>query len=189
METSTNAAHINDEFLAGLSFPAEGNSEGRIHEPPEDTSQEDVMHQIEQLAADEVSAFSPLSPERGKTNQWDPRLILDLAFAIDPLEEVLPRYGLSTREFDRLSKVPAFRKELALTLRDIRENGLTFTKKAKVQAESYLEVLDEIVHDNETPASVRLEAIRSTVKWGNLEPRDDKKDDTNATTVNVQINF
>jgi hypothetical protein len=123
------------------------------------------------------------------TNRWDPRLILDLAVAIDPLEDILQRYSLSQDEFDLLAKTQAFRRELAGTIRDARENGITFASKAKFQAESYLEVLDQIVHDATTPASTRLEAIRSTVRWGGLEPKEQKEDATTATQVNVQINF
>lgn len=123
-------------------------------------------------------------------NLWDPRLVLDLAVGVDGLPEILDRYGLSHAEFELLSQTQAFRRELALTTRDVRENGVPFASKARVQAEAYLEVLDRMVHDDTTPASVRLECIRSTVAWGRLEPEKDKKQDTtNATQINVSIAF
>lgn len=125
-----------------------------------------------------------------KVNRWDPRLILDLAVGIDSIDEILDRYSLSEAEFNRLSETQSFRRELAGTIRDVRENGVAFSSKAKVQAEVYLGVLDDMINDPETPASVRLEAIRSTVKWGKLEPREEKGDgQNNATQVNVNINF
>lgn len=133
-----------------------------------------------------------LSPPSCKEsiNKWDPRLILDLAIGVDGLNEILPRYGLSEREFNILSETSSFRRELALTMREVRENGIPFYSKAKVQAESYLEIIDDLVYNPETPASVRLEAIRSTVKWGKLEPTKEVKDDAlNATQINVNINF
>ena len=128
----------------------------------------------------------PLTP----TNQWDPRLILDLAVGVEGMEDILSRYSLTLDEYYALSSTPAFRRELALAVRDVRENGVTFAAKARVQAELYLEVLENIVYDTSTPASTRLEAIRSAVKWGRLEPKDDKAGDSGPTTqVNVQINF
>ena len=134
------------------------------------------------------------SPSLAKTpyqvNAWEPRLIIDLALEIDPLEEILVRYNLSMEEYNALSSVPSFRRELANTIREVRENGISFTKKAAVQAESYLEVLDTIVNDALTPPSVRLEAIRSTVEWGKLNPKEPKGDNaTNATQINVNISF
>ncbi len=129
----------------------------------------------------------PVIPE--STNKWDPRLILDLAIGIDGLEDILLRYDLSEDEFNILSGTQSFRRELALTIRDVRENGVPFAQKAKVQAESYLMVLDELIHSPTTPANVRLEAIRSTVKWGKLEPKEAKDDGMNATQINVNISF
>jgi len=58
-----------------------------------------------------------------------------------------------------------------------------------IQAESYLVNLDEMVHDGDVPASTRLEAIKSVVKWGRLEPKEDKGQDSGGNTINLQINF
>ena len=128
-------------------------------------------------------------PHTKSTNQWDPRMILDLAIAVDDITVILPRYGLSEAEFNLLSETPVFRRELAMAMREARENGLPFANKAKFQAESYLEVLDELVYSAETPASVRLEAIRSTVKWARLEQPTGAEAQGNAPQINVQINF
>lgn len=132
-----------------------------------------------------------LSQPTVNPNRWDPRLVLDLAVGIDGLPEILDRYDLTQHEYELLSKTQAFRRELALTIRDVRENGVPFASKARVQAEAYLEVLDRMVHDDSTPSSVRLECIRSTVAWGRLEPtKDDKKGgDQNAQQINVNISF
>lgn len=127
-----------------------------------------------------------------RTSQpWDPRLVLDLAVGVDDLPTILTRYRLTTAEFDRLQEVNAFRRELAVAMRDVREQGVQFRQKAKVQADAYLMVLDSMVHDPATPPSTRLEAIKSVVRWGDLEPKD--KDAKNQpgqnSNINIQINF
>ena len=123
------------------------------------------------------------------TNLYDPRMILDLAIAVDDITVILPRYGLTEAEFNLLSETPVFRRELAMAMREARENGLPFANKAKYQAESYLEVLDELVYSAETPASVRLEAIRSTVKWARLEVEKGAETGSNAPAISININF
>ena len=135
--------------------------------------------------ATRLNLTSPATP-----NRWDPRLILDLALGVEDLDTVLPRYNLTFDDYEALAHSPIFRRELALTIRDVRENGLPFKAKARVQAEAYLEVLDELVYSDGTPASTRLEAIKSTVAWGGLIPKE-SKEETGATgsTINVQINF
>jgi hypothetical protein len=124
-----------------------------------------------------------------KTSPWDPRLVVDLALEIDAIPTILERYGLTEDAFNTLSEVPAFRRELALTMREVREDGLSFASKARVQAETYLEELDRMVYAPDTPAGVRLDCIKSVVTWGRLLPQEAKQDTTNATQVVVNINI
>jgi len=137
--------------------------------------------------------FRPPSTSHFKaptTTPWDSRLVLDLALGVDSLQDILDRYDLNNEEYNALSTTPAFRRDLAQAIKDIREDGLSFSTKARIQAETYLPILDEMVNSLETPASVRLEAIRSTVAWGRLEPKNAKAEDVkNATQINVNINF
>jgi len=159
------------------------------HEPPPPSGAAGLPSLFDVVEEPKNPAFDGL-PRPASTNKWDPRFVLDLALGLDELDTILTRYGLTEQEFELLSTIPAFRRELALTIRDARENGVTFAGKARTQAEGYLEVLDALVYDSGTPASTRLEAIRSTVKWAKLEPRDDKNDgNQNNQQINISINF
>jgi len=123
-------------------------------------------------------------------NPWDPRLVVDLALAIDPLEAILERFALDASHYERLLQIPAFRRDLAMTMRELREDGVTFAKKAAVQAESYLLDVDELVQNKAVAASTRLDAIKSVVKWGNLEgDKTGKGVENQGVQVNLQINF
>ena len=122
---------------------------------------------------------------------WDPMLVLDVAIGVDDLEsQILPRYGLDMDDYAVLSTHPVFRRELAVITREVHENGLPFRRKAQFQAESYLEILDQLVNSDITPASVRLEAINKTVLWAGLVPKEDKTaDGGEKNNINIQINF
>lgn len=137
----------------------------------------------------EVLDSPPPSPQRESINPWDPRLILDIAIGVEGLDTILPRYNLTEDQFLILSETQAFRQELSLAIRDARENGVQFKHKAKAQAENYLDIIDEIILDVKTPQNVKLEAIRSMVKWAELEPKKDAASETTATQVNVNISF
>ena len=131
-----------------------------------------------------------LLPEQSSANQWDPRLILDLALGIEDTRDILTRYGLTDNDYIALCGSRTFRQELAVTIRDIHENGLPFRAKARIQAEAYLEVINDLVYNETTPATTKLEAIRSTVRWANLEPKEDKSESGNTQAqINVSINF
>jgi len=131
----------------------------------------------------------PQSLRSSKTSPWDPRLVVDLALEIDDIPAILERYDLTEDALNTLSEVPAFRRELAMTMREVREDGLSFASKARVQAETYLEELDRMVYAPDTPAGVRLDCIKSVVTWGRLLPQEEKKDSTNATQVIVNISI
>lgn len=132
-----------------------------------------------------------LSDDRRSPNPWDPRMIVDLALNIEPLGSILECYGVDQATYDHLCTVPSFRRDLAVTMRELRENGLSYAKKAAVQAESYLLDVDEMIQDKSVPSSTRLSAIQWVTKMGRLEPREEKVDAGGAsgTTVNLQINF
>lgn len=164
---------MNDEFLidisefpeAGHTFALEGGSDSSSPLPP-----------------------SMLAPD--SINKWDPRLVLDLAIAVDSLDTILDRYTLTAEQYEALTRNMVFRRELAATMRDIRENGASFRMKAKIQAESYLPVIDDLIWDTDIAASTRLSAIQSVVRWGDLEPKDKKEKEQPAPpSINVQINF
>jgi len=201
METSAqlNADFFVDDALTGLS-PAREAVDSECSAPP------GTLHDLSLLPSDEGAQQAQrqaIGPARGpselnralaqtptgSTNQWDPRFLLDLAVGVDALPDILDRYGFTEESFDTLSRSAIFRKELAETIRDVRENGISFTQKARIQAESYLEVIDQLVYDFNTPASTRLESIRSMVKWARLEAQAGEQDGVNATQININISF
>lgn len=152
-------------------------------------SQEDPIPDSQEAISPYEASEDPIPYKPLPTNIWDPRLILDLAIGIDDLEVVLRNYNLSEKEFEALTALPAFKRELADTMRDVRDKGVTFTAKARVQAESYLETLDDLIYNVATPAGVKLDAIKSVVKWGALEPQENKDSAGVGQSVNIQINF
>ena len=119
---------------------------------------------------------------------WHPRLTFDIAMKED--QQILcDRYSLRLEDLEALYYIAAFRREIADHQKLIREEGVTFRQKAKVQAEMYLEVLDDIVNNADVSAATRLDAIKSVVKWGDLEPKVDKAAQSAMPQFNIQINL
>lgn len=130
-----------------------------------------------------------LEPAVSSPAPWHPRLTFDIALGDDAAEALQDRYNLTQEQLDAYYIIPAFRREVADHQKTIREEGITFRQKAKVQAEMYLENLDRIVNDVEVSAATRLDAIKSVVKWADLEPKVDKAAQGNVPQFNIQINL
>jgi len=165
---------LNEDFFAGLEF---------------DDNEQEESSELSLVPAKSKPQWVP-AEHPPNVNPWDPRLILDLALAIEDTTPILERYSLSEDDYSSLMRTPSFRRDLALTMREVRENGLSFKHKARVQAESYLEVLDQLVYSPATPASTRLDGIKQAVTWGDLSPKEGKGGDVqNAQQINISINF
>jgi hypothetical protein len=123
--------------------------------------------------------------------RWDAKLVFDLALEIDDLPTILERYGLEEADITRLLRVPAFRRELAGMVRDIRENGVSFTSKARLQAEDYLQIVDEMVYAPDTPASVKTDLIKTTAKWAGFgqEKGDLNNNGSGKGSIEINIKF
>jgi hypothetical protein len=50
---------------------------------------------------------------------------------------------------------------------------MTFRLKARAQAEELLTTSWTLIHSNDVSAAVKADLIKSTVKWGGLEPQKD----------------
>jgi len=137
-------------------------------------------------------ALSPFkgNPNRPTPNPWNPIMVRDLALGVDSTSEILERYELTDEDYAHLCEVPAFRRDLSVMMRDLREKGSTFAVRAAIQAESYLLDIDNMIHDPAVPSSTKLAAMQSMVKWGGLEPKEVKTADVaSGTQVTLNITF
>ena len=122
----------------------------------------------------------------GKVAPWPPRLSFDMAMG-ESDERLCHLHNITSDDLTSLRLNPTFRREVAKHEKEVRDNGLTFRAKARVQAEMYLEDLHELVTAVDTPASVRLDAIKSVVKWGDLEPVPQSSSTQSITQNNMKI--
>lgn len=116
-------------------------------------------------------------PTPTTTTRWSSRLAFDVALSLCDssfdVDEILSFHKLTQDQLLEISADPVFQKTVQAYKDEIREKGITFRLKARLQAEELLKTSWQIIHDDATPASVKSELIRSTVKWANLEPKSD----------------
>ena len=119
---------------------------------------------------------------------WPATLPFEVALGVHSLDEILTSHGLDTDDWEILTRNTSFRKELIAAQKEVAETGLSFQRKAAIQAEMYLSDIDALMCGSETAPSIKLEIFKTLAKYGNLEPAPAKEQD-NASTFNIQINF
>ena len=74
-------------------------------------------------------------------------------------------YGITSEEWDRIRVEPGFQQELQKAVDMLKEEGMTFRIKAKLQAEELLKSSWRLIHDPGTPPNVRADLIKATMRW------------------------
>ena len=128
-----------------------------------------------------------------KHTKWSDRLTFDMALMLEgsgeTLDEVKDRHNISAEDILVFQKDPVFLKKVESYRNEIREKGMTFKLKARAQAEELLTTSWTLIHNPDTSAAVKADLIKSTVKWGGLEPKNDTQTEGSGGGVKITINL
>jgi hypothetical protein len=129
-----------------------------------------------------------------KYHPWSDRLAMDIALTLEgsgeTLPEIMKRHSITMDDVGRFNADSVFLKKVHHLRDEIREKGMTFRLKAKAQAEELLTTSWTLIHSADVSASVKADLIKSTVKWGGLEPQKDSVIEGGVVGgVTIQINL
>lgn len=110
-----------------------------------------------------------LPPDPSNSAPYPRGLALDLVLEVGTLKEILDSYGLEPERFKIIMQNPAFRREYDAHKESMEVEGWSFKKKAQAQAELYLNLMYRLASSDQTPAAVRADIMKSTVKWAGLD--------------------
>ena len=107
----------------------------------------------------------------------------------ETLDEVKDRHKVTASDILVFNKDPVFLKKVESYRDEIRDKGMTFKLKARAQAEELLTTSWSLIHSPDTSAAVKADLIKSTVKWGGLEPKGDVTTEGTGGGVKITINL
>ena len=118
---------------------------------------------------------------------------MDIALALEgsgeTLPEIMTRHPITKSDLGDYNQDSMFLKKVDHLRDEVREKGMTFRLKAKAQAEELLTTSWTLIHSPDVSATVKADLIKSTVKWGNLEPTKDTVEVGSGGGVTIQINL
>lgn len=125
--------------------------------------------------------------------QWSDKLAFDVALTLEgsgeSMNEIMGRHKISSDDLLRFNADPVFLKKVESYREEVREKGMTFKLKARAQAEELLTTSWMLIHDPGVSPSVKADLIKSTVKWGGLEPKNDPSTEGTTGGVKISINL
>lgn len=96
-------------------------------------------------------------------------LPIELALRVAPTKDICDAYGITAEQWDVLRGNLVFQRDLAQAVETVRQEGMSFRLKARMQAEDLLSKSYAMVVDQETPPSVRADLIKATVRWAGYD--------------------
>jgi len=128
-----------------------------------------------------------------KHTKWSDRLAFDMALMLEgsgeTLDEVKDRHNITAEQLLVFNKDTVFLKKVESYREEVREKGMTFKLKARAQAEELLTTSWTLIHSPDVSAAVKADLIKSTVKWGGLEPINEVNAEGAGGGVKITINL
>lgn len=135
----------------------------------------------------------PMFTPAPHTTRWPDSLAMDMALLLegsgDTLDEIKQRHELSSEDILALNKDPVFLRRVEALRTEIREKGVTFKMKARAQAEELLTTSWLLIHSQDVSPAVKADLIKSTVRWGGLEPKSGEQEGLGGPAGGVRINI
>jgi hypothetical protein len=136
----------------------------------------------------ELVTIDEYKPKDPASIGWPPTLPVEIALKTASMSEIREAYGYSEEEWMQLRDDGNFLADLAAALQMVKKEGMSFKLKARLQAEELLKTSWRLMHNEETPSSVRADLIKSTMRWAGYDTKDQVAAGGNAG-LNIQINL
>lgn len=128
-----------------------------------------------------------------RPTKWSDRLAFDMALLLEgsgeTLNEVMARHSITANDVLVFNRDPIFLRKVESYRIEVRDKGITFRLKARAQAEELLTTSWMLIHDPGVSPAVKADLIKSTVKWGGLEPKNDVDTSSGGGGVKITINL
>jgi hypothetical protein len=121
---------------------------------------------------------------------YPPTFPVEIALKTASIRVICEAYGIAEEEWKALRMHPIFLADLRTAQEMLRQEGMGFITKAKLQAEELLKESWKMIHSPVTPPTVRADLIKFTIRAAGLDQS--AKTATNAATgnnLNIQINL
>lgn len=117
------------------------------------------------------------------------RFYIDLAIGVSPFEHICRTYGLDPEDIHPLEADPQFNQRLLLAQQAVDDDGRAFRARCRTETYECIPAVREIALDPDAPAAARIEAFKTLVKFGALEPKETTQNGATGPQIAFSITF
>lgn len=120
---------------------------------------------------------------------WPATLTIELALKTATPQELKEHYEFSDEEWEALRHNQLFINELSAMCETIKQEGMSFKHKAKLQAEALLETQWRLIHGpaSEVPAAVKQRGIETIFRVAGYDSKDGVPGGGNNLQIAIQF--
>ena len=132
-----------------------------------------------------------LEPKNPAELAYPATLPIELAMRTATVRELCEAYGLSEADWDQLRQSPMFIADVARAVEMLRQDGMSFKMKARLQADELLKRSWKLIHASheDVPPSVQADLIKFTVRVAGLDAGLEKASNLQGNALSIQINL
>jgi len=113
--------------------------------------------------------ITPVNPADPARLGYPATLALEIAMRTSGTRAVCEAYGITEEEWELIRHDPTFLDDLQRAVDMLKEEGMSFKVRAKLQAEELLKTSWRMIHNPHTPPNVAADLIKSTIRWAGHE--------------------
>ena len=120
--------------------------------------------------------------------QISEEMVASIALGMEDELVVAARHDMSVEQYLELQKQPWFQAQIATKRAEYEKNGVTFRAKAAWMASDLLDQVYLQVSANDASLAQKHDVLKTLIKAGGLEPKDEKQKDTGPTfAINIDL--
>lgn len=105
--------------------------------------------------------------------QFPEEFFVDLAIGVSSFTEICDNYEVPPAVAAQLESDPVFQRRLRMATQVVEDTGEAFRSRCRVVVSNNVQNIANMMRDNDVPASTQLDAFKTLVKFGGLEPTRD----------------
>jgi hypothetical protein len=122
---------------------------------------------------------------------FPPTLPIEIVLRTASVRELCAEYHISRDQWNELRADPHFKKAVASADETMRQEGMSFRMKARLQAEQLLQTSWDLIHntDGMVPAAVKADLTKFIIRVAGLDAGADKGSSGQNNALQININL
>jgi hypothetical protein len=136
-----------------------------------------------------AKSVTPVNPHDPARLGYPATFPIEIAMRTSGTRAVCEAYGITEEEWDLIRFDPTFLADLQRAVDMLKEEGMSFKLKARLQAEELLKTSWRMIHSVNTPPNVAADLIKSTARWAGFDAPPSMQSGPAGSGFSININF